>query len=65
MVKRDRESRPETISWASRSWGMMNVNTTGTTTTSGTVSVRLVHRPGGVSPAGGPFVGWGPKLGSI
>jgi hypothetical protein len=43
----------------------MNVNTTGTTNSGGTVSVRLVHRPGGVSPAGGPFVGWGPKLGSI
>jgi hypothetical protein len=41
-----------------RIWGM-NVNTTGT------VSVRLVHRPGGVSPTGGPFLGWGPKLGSI
>jgi hypothetical protein len=65
MVKWGGESRAETILRASRTWGMMNVNTTGSTTTSGTVSVRLVHRPGGVSPAGGPFVGWGPKLGSI
>jgi hypothetical protein len=31
----------------------------------GTANIRLVHRPGGASPAGGPFVGWGPKLGSI
>jgi len=37
----------------------MNVTTTGTT------NIRLVHRPLGTSPAGGPFVGWGPKLGSI
>jgi hypothetical protein len=48
----------ETIALAPRTWGM-NVTTTGT------ANIRLVHRPGGASPAGGPFVGWGPKLGSI
>jgi hypothetical protein len=37
----------------------MNVSITGP------VNVRLVHRPGVPKPAGGPFVGWGPKLGSI
>ena len=48
----------ETIALGHCTWGM-NV------TTIGTPNIRLVHRPGGVSPAGGPFVGWGPKLGSI
>ncbi len=37
----------------------MNVNTTGT------VNVRLVHRPAGAPTITGPFVGWGPKLNSI
>ena len=58
MVKWGTQEDVETFALGARTWGM-NVTTTGT------VNIRLVHRPGGVSPAGGPFVGWGPKLGSI